>query len=309
MYATLRDRLIQAEQRFLIAVVANDEAALKGLSQEWYQLTRHLEAVEASGDLDNDTALLLSHVSRVIKATEDCILECDAISDDAQSCLINSPAFNLPWDNIPAVSTSPSSFPSYRLLFSRASSSGTLGILGQNKLLDSHAYHWLMQNMQSPYPAPSQMQTICEESMTSVSQAELWFQEVRDLIGWTRLSHIFFGGSVDATINAAKRAYLGHDNAIPFGIAFNFAAVKASMEALFLEYPASLARHVGHEAQTLRSVPSGQDQHFKEESTADSDCTFKITNQHNFWTSRRWKKRTPRHHPRSPVAKGISLRI
>ena len=280
MNATLRDRLILVEQQFLISVVANDEAALEDFFREWSQLTRHFKAVEASGDLDDSTIILLSHVSRVIKATADCMLECEAILNDAQSYSMNDP-LNLLSNNTLSVSTNPLSFPSHRLLFSNISPSGTLGILGQKKLLDAHAYRWLTQNIHNPYPSSTQLQTICDESMTSVAHAELWFQEVRDTIGWTRLSNEFFGGSLSATVTTAKRVYLEHDSAIPFGIAFTFAAVKASMEALFFEYPASLAGHVGLETQTLPSVPSGQDgSTLKGDSIADSDCMFKITTQH-----------------------------
>jgi hypothetical protein len=307
MNATLRDRLIQAEQQFLIAVVANDEAALKDFSQEWSWLARNFKAIEARGELDDSTTLLLSHVSRVIKATANCMLECEAILNEGQICSTNDPALNLLLDNTLSVSTNPSSFPSYRLLFSSASTSGTFGILGQKKLLDAHAYRWLMQNMHNPYPTATQIQTISDESLTSMAQAELWFQEVRDTIGWTRLSNEFYGGSLDATTAAARRVYLENDNTIPFDVAFTFAAVKSSMEALFLEYPASLAENVG-DAQTLQSVHPGQDQRLKE-STADSDCMYKITTQHISTTSRILKKRIPRHHLLLLAAKGISLKI
>lgn len=308
MNATLRDRLIQAEQQFLIAVVANDEGALKDFSQEWSQLARHFRAVEASGGLDDSTTLLLSHVSRVIKATANCMLECEAILNDAQNSSTNDPALNLLLDNTHLVSTKSSSCPSFRLLFSSASTSGTPGILGQKKLLDTHAYRWLMQNMHNPYPTATQMQIISDESLASMAQAELWFQEVRDTIGWTRLSNEFYAGSLDATTAAAKRVYLEHDNTIPFDVAFTFAAVKSSMEALFLEYPASLAESVGYEAQTLQSVLPGQDQRFKE-SIAVSDCMYKMTTQHISRTSRRPKMRIPLHHLPLLAAKGISLKI
>lgn len=262
MDATLRDRLILLEQNFLIAVGAHDEAALEDFYQKWSLLFRHFQAVEASGGLDNGTALLLSHVSQAIGATTQCMLECEDVLKDTQTRLMG--CLPLPLDDLFPVATSCSTYTPSRLLFSDNSSSGTLGILGHHKLLDTCAYRWLKQNMHNPYPTFAQLQTIGAESMVSVTHAEVWFQEARDVVGWTRLSDEFFGGTLDATIHAAKRVFLKHDGSIPFSIIFAFSAVNARMETLFSEHPASIAEHVGSEARTLRSVPSGQDRRFKE---------------------------------------------
>jgi len=50
-----------------------------------------------------------------------------------------------------------------------------------------------------------------------------------------------------------------HNNTIPFSIAFALRTVKAFVETLFLELPASLAGHVtvGSEVRTVRSAPPG----------------------------------------------------
>lgn len=267
MNATLRDRLILLEQQFLIAVVAQDETALQEFSLELPRLIHHFKAVEASGDLDDDTALLLSRVSQVIKATTQCVLECEDILKDGQTGLMSCSNLPLPSDDLLPVSTSrPISTPHY-LLFSRISSSGTPGILGHNKLLDECAYRWLRQNIHNPYPTSTQLQLIGDESMTSVAQAGRWFQEARDAIGWTKLSDEFFTGALTATITAAKQFYLEHDNTIPFVIAFAFSKVKAFMETLFAEHPTSptlITSHVGSD-QALRSDAAGQDLFDKDE--------------------------------------------
>ena len=264
MNATLRDRLIILEQRFLIAVVAQDETALEGFSLELSRLIQHFKAVKASGDLDDDTTLLLSRVSQVIRATTQCVLECEDISKDAQTRLTNYFSLPLLSDDLLPVSTSgPASTP-YPLLFCHVPSSGTLGILGHNKLLDACAYRWLVQNIHNPYPTSTQLQLIGDQSMTSVTQAEFWFHEARDLIGWTRLSDEFFTGSLSATITVAKRVYLEHDNTIPFRIAFAFSEVKASVDTLFVDHlalPTSSTSYIGCSADTLRPVSVGQD-HF-----------------------------------------------
>ena len=262
MNAALRDKLILVEQRFLIAVVTQDEAALQGFSLELSRLANQFKAVEASGDLDDNTRLLLSRVSQVIRATTQCMLECEDVLRDSQSGLINCSSLPLPSHDLPPVSTSRPTFTPYPLLFCHASSPGTLGILGHNKLLDACAYRWLVQNIHNPYPTSTQLQIIGDESMTSAAKAVLWFQEARDLIGWTRLSDEFFTGSLNATITAAKRVYLEHDNTIPFCIAFAFSKVKASMETLFSEHlalPTPPTSLVGCASQALRPVPVGQD--------------------------------------------------
>ena len=260
MNATLCDRLILLEQLFLVAVVSQDETALHEISLELSQLIHHFKAVDASGNLDNNTALLLSRVSQVIGATTHCMLECEDILKDGQSSLISHSSLPRPSDDLP-VSTSRPTFTPHYLLFSHISSSGTLGILGHNKLLDACAYRWLRRNIHNPYPTSTQLQLIGDESMTSMAQAGHWFQEARDAIGWTKLSNDFFTGALTATITAAKQVYLEHDKTIPFVIAFAFSKVKAFMETLFAEHPTSptpITSHVDSD-QALRPVAVDQD--------------------------------------------------
>ena len=315
MNATLRDRLVLVEQLFLIAVVAQDEAALEEISLELSRLIHHFKAIEASGDLDDNTTLLLSRVAQAMRATAQCMLECEDVLKNAQTDLISYSSLPRSSDDLLPVSTNLSTFSLYPLLFCPVSSSGTFSILGHNKLLDACAYRWLMQNTYSPYPTSTQLQIIGDESMTSVAQAVLWFQEARDSIGWTQLCDEFFSGSLGATIAAAKRVYLEHDNTVPFCIALAFSKVKAFMETLFAECPVSptpLTSHVGCSAPVLRPVPVGQDRFkkFKKESVADSNILSKSTAQQiltTFWTTR--KSRIPRHRLLSPAARGISWKI
>ena len=239
MNATLRNRLILVEQLFLIAVVAQDETAREEFSLELSRLIHHFKVVEeAGGDLDDDTRLLLSRVAQVITATTQCMLECEDILKDGQTGLMSCSNLPFPSDDLFLVPTNRPTITPY-LLFPPVSSSRTLGILGNNRLLDACAYRWLMQNVHNPYPTSVQLQTISEESKASVTQVELWFQEARDSVGWTRLSHEFFTGSVNATTTAAKRVYLEQDDTIPFCIVLAFSSVKAFMETLFAEHPAS----------------------------------------------------------------------
>ncbi|KAF8274137.1 hypothetical protein EI94DRAFT_1714806 [Lactarius quietus] len=246
MNATLRDRVIRVEQLFLIAVVAQDETVLQEFSLELSRLIHHFKVVEAGGDLDDNIALLFSRVSQVIQ----CMLECEDILTNAQTGLMSCTSLPLPSDDLP-VSISRATFSSYRLLFSPVSSSGTFGILGNNKLLDACAYHWLMQNMHNPYPTSSQLQIIGDESMTSA----------RDSIGWTSLSDEFFTGSLNATVAAAKRVYLEHDNTVPFCVALAFSKVKAFMETLFARHSAlpTVTRHIGCSDQALQPIPVVKD--------------------------------------------------
>jgi len=65
-----------------------------------------------------------------------------------------------------------------------------------------------MQNIHDPYPNSAQTRIIGDISGTSAAQVELWFQEVRDSIGWSTLSHDFFAGSVNATVAAALQVFL-----------------------------------------------------------------------------------------------------
>ena len=237
MNATLRERLLRAEQQFLLAVVSNDEEALK-VTQGWSQLAQDIASIKAAGRLDDDTALLISQVSLALENVSSCMLESGAILQEAQTCLISEFIQDIPSDLPSASLPHPQAIAPHRLLFSNHPSSTTSSILGQQTLLDSFAYRWLSQNIHNPYPSSVQMQIISDVSGTSTAQVELWFQETRDSIGWSKLSHDLFAGSVNATVAAARRVYLERDRDISFDIVFAFEVVKASAETLFSEHPA-----------------------------------------------------------------------
>ena len=256
MNPTLRERLIDAEQQFLLAVASNDEESLKVFSQEWSQLARDLRTTKAAGRLDDDTAHLLSKVSQAIENMTACMLESSILQESLTSS-ISELILDIP-------SGDPSSAPHHsqatapcRLLFSDLPSPT---ILGQQKLLDSYAYCWLMQNIHDPYPNPVQMQIISDISGTSTVQVELWFQEARDSIGWNKLSRDFFADSVNATVAAARRVYLERDRNVSFDVVFAFTAVKAFAETLFSENPLLQGKNddMGS-ARAIRTMATDQD--------------------------------------------------
>ena len=239
MNATLRERLVRAEQQFLLVVASNDEETLplKVFSQDWSRLAHDIEGVEAAGQLDDDTALLLSQVSRAIENIANCMLESGAILQQTLTCSLSDFIQDIPSDD-PSIIASlhPHVIAPCHLLFYDPSSSMTPSILGQEKFLDSLAYRWLLRNIHNPYPSSVQMRTISDVSGTSTAQVELWFREARDSIGWSKFSHDFFAGSVNATIAAARRVYLERDRNISFDIVSAFTAVKAFAETLFSEH-------------------------------------------------------------------------
>jgi len=247
MNATLRERLIRAEQQFLLAVASIDEETLtlKDFSQEWSQLAHDIQRVEAAGQLNDDTALLLSQVSRAIENTANCMLESGAILQETQTCSLSDFIQDIPSDDPSSIaSPHPHAIAPCHLLFSSLSSSMTPSILGQQKSLDPFAYRWLIQNIHNPYPSSAQTRTISDVSGTSTAQVELWFREARDSIGWSKLSHDFFAGSVNATVAAARRVYLERDRNISFDIVFAFTVVKAFAETLFSKHPSLQGKNV-----------------------------------------------------------------
>ena len=238
MNTTLRERLIRLEQQFLLAVVSNDEESLKLFSQEWSQLAQDIASVKAAGLLDDDTALLLSQASRAVENMANCMLESGAVLQETQTRSMSDFIQDIPSDSSSITLPHPQTIAPYHLLFSNLPSSTTSSIVGQQKLLDLFAYRWLMQNIHNPYPSSVQMRIISDVSGTSTAQVELWFQEIRDSIGWSKLSYDLFAGSVNATVAAARRVYLECDRGISFDIVFAFTAVKAFAETLFSEHPA-----------------------------------------------------------------------
>ena len=236
MNATLHERLIRAEQQFLLAVVSNDEESSRVFSQEWSQLKQDMASVVVAGHLDDDTALLLSQVSWAVENIASCMLESDAILQEAQTRSMSEFIQDIPSGPSSITPPHPRAVAPYHLLFSNLPSSTTPSILGQQKLLDSFAYHWLRQNIHNPYPSSVQTRIISDASGTSTAQVELWFQEIRDSIGWSKLSYDLFAGSVNATVAAARRVYIERDRSISFDIVFAFTSVKASAETLFSEH-------------------------------------------------------------------------
>ena len=260
MNATLRERLIQAEQRSLLAVVSGDDKSLEAFSQEWSQLRDDIKSIKAARRLDDHTALLLSEVSRAIESAMLCVLESGVMLQESLTHSITDFIQNIPFDDPSAASLYSQAIAPCHLLFSDPPSSAIPKILGQQKLLDSYAYPWLMQNIHDPYPSSRQTRIISDISDTSAAQVELWFQEVRDSIGWSKLSHDFFAGSVSATIAAARRVFLERDKNISFDIVFAFTTVKAFAETLFLECPALERKKVDTVSITaIQTMDMGQD--------------------------------------------------
>lgn len=233
---SLCEDLVRAEQQVLLAVLTRDEKALEGFSREWSQLLGLTKTIQSKGELDDKTALLFFHVSRAIENIAGCMLQSEAMLRDAQFDLMGDLIHEVPPNSPLAASSASYDIPAH-LLFSHMPST-TVDTLGRHGALDTHAYRWLIQNIHNPYPTPTQLQTLGDLSKTSAAQVVLWFEEARDSIEWTRVSHEFFAGSPDATVSAAKRVYLEGDKAMPFDIVFAFTAVKAFAETLFSKRPA-----------------------------------------------------------------------
>ena len=260
MNPTLRERLIHAEQHFLLAVVSNDEESLKAFSQEWSQLARDIQKTKVAGRLDENTAHLLSEVSQAIENMIVCMLESGSILQESLTRSISDFIQDIPSGDLPLAPHHTQAIAPYHLLFSNLSSSTNSTILGQQKLLDPYAYCWLMQNIHDPYPNSVQMQVLSDVSGTSTAQVELWFQEARDSIGWNKLSRDFFAGSVNATVATARRFYLERDKNISFDLVFAFTTVKAFAETLFLENPLLQGKSVDMESdRAIRTMPMDQD--------------------------------------------------
>ena len=260
MNPTLRERLIRAEQHFLLAIISNDEESLKFFSQEWSQLARDTETAKAAGRLDDNTAHLLYGVSQAIENMTTCMLESGSILQESLTRSIGDAIRDIPSNDPPIASLHSQDIAPCHLLFSSLNSSVIPEILGQKKLLDSHAYCWLMQNIHDPYPNSVQTRIISDISGASTAQVELWFQEIRDSIGWSKVSRDFFAGSMNATVAAARRVFLERDKNISFDIVFAFTTVKAFAETLFLEYPPLQGKNVDTGSTTaIRTMDMGLD--------------------------------------------------
>lgn len=265
MEATVRERLVNLEQQSLLALLSRDEEALEEISQEWSQLLNDIKASQAIGKLDDKTALLFSQVSGSIESVASCMLQSQTILRDAQSHLINHINHEIP-PNVLETPSHPPQITPYHLLFSHHPSS-VQATLGKHKELDAYAYCWLMQNLHNPYPTTMQMQDLGKISGTSTAQVEIWFKEMRDAIGWTKLSRELFAGSPDATVAAARRVYLERDNDVPFGVVFAFTAAKAFAETHFVEHPALQKKSVEDLdlSRILPHMPEVQDHYFESE--------------------------------------------
>ncbi|KAI9512531.1 hypothetical protein F5148DRAFT_1279648 [Russula earlei] len=256
MEATLLAKAVHLEQQFLLAVLSDDEESLKEVFREQSQFSNHVNAIQATRKLDEKTARLPFQVAGSIQDITSCLLQSESISQDAQSHL-NDLISEMP------TNTSETSSPTvpYHPLFSHHPSD-VQSTLGQHKALDAHAYRWLMHNLHNPYPPSKQLQVLGHLSGTSAAQVEIWFEEMRDVIGWTRLSREFFASSPGATVAAARRVYLERDNSMPFGVVSAFTAMKAVAETHFPERPALEGKHFNEDhdlSWTLPGMPEAPD--------------------------------------------------
>lgn len=264
MNATLRERLIRAEQQFLLSVAAGNEESLEAFSQEWSRLRDDIKNIKAARRLDDHTAVLLSEVSRAIESTTLCMLESGVMLQESLTRSIPDFFQNIPFDDPSTALLHSQAIAPCHLLFSDSPSSPIPKILGHQKLLDSYAYPWLMQNIHDPYPNSAQTRIISDISGTKAAQVALWFQEARDSIGWSKLSRDFFAGSIKVTVAAARRVFLERDRNISFDIVFAFTTVKAFAETLFMEYPPSQGKNVGTGSITaIQTLNVGQDHHME----------------------------------------------
>src|SRR6266478_9256705 len=170
MNATLRERLIRAEQQFLLAVVSNDEESLKVFSQDWSQLGRDAKNIKATGRLDDNTAHVLFEVSWAIESMTVCMLESAAMLQETLNHSIGDFVQDTPTSGPSIASRHPQASPLRHLLFSNHPSSIIPRTLGQIQLLDSYAYCWLMKNIHDPYPDSVQTRIISDSSGASVVQ-------------------------------------------------------------------------------------------------------------------------------------------
>lgn len=266
MEATLRERLVNLKQRSLLAILSRNEEALEENFQEWSQLLNHIKGFQGNKKIDDETALLFSQVSGSIESMASCMLQSQAMLQDAQSQFINYITHEIPPNTFETSSHPPPPIAPYHLLFSHHPSS-VQATLGKHNALDAYAYRWLMQNLHNPYPTIMQMQDLGKISGTSAVQVEIWFKEMRDSIGWTKLSRDFFAGSPDATVAAARRVYLERDNDVPFDVIFAFTAAKAFAETHFVEHPALQKKSVEDLdlSRILPHMPEVQDHYFESE--------------------------------------------
>jgi hypothetical protein len=107
-----------------------------------------------------------------------------------------------------------------------------------------------------------QTQIIGDISGTSMAQVELWFQEARDSIGWSKLSRDFFADSVNATVATARRVYLERNRNISFDVVFAFTTAKAFAETLFSENSLLQGKNIDTgSGRVIRTMATDQDHH------------------------------------------------
>ncbi|PPQ63795.1 hypothetical protein CVT24_004337 [Panaeolus cyanescens] len=187
----LRQKLLEAEEAFLLAVSQGPEA-LVDFGHSWSELQMSLEIAMEGGTVEDEVVHLAHHVFTAIEVLAARFLE---LEEDIET-----------FTEIRQAEISN--------MISDLSLEDGLSQTGRRQSIDSsnrasnppylvEVHKWLMNNLHNPYPNKQQKKLLAESTSSSVKDIESWFISARKQIGWTRLCAESFNNKRAAIVRAA----------------------------------------------------------------------------------------------------------
>nr|AOC97526.1 HD1 protein [Volvariella volvacea] len=233
--ATLRDRLLAAEESLLQAMQENAKS-LDAFELSWNAIAKEIEEGHSKGTIDEEIATLAHTIARrvcvITSSYMDYLDQCDTITASLESNL----AQILEDDAIPLHprTSSPTCQPSAR------SSSYTTA-----------ASSWLLDHLANPYPSTSVRQKLASTAGVPRKDVDNWFTDARGKIGWTSLRKRRFSNKRHGIVDAATRFFMAPDSNRPLSddLCVEFIKIRTQAHALFLHKvtPTTLAAQVDPE--------------------------------------------------------------
>ena len=190
MDSSVVQRLKQAEEDLLSAVLSNNGAALEQYFRDWLQLSIDIKSAVVSHQLQDVTVELARTGASRVHLLSSCILslreEMDSLAAGFQKELDDMFAAMSLSEQSPDIScTSMPRSTSYLPQYVKP------------------AYTWLMRNLHNPYPPKHVKAEISKESSCNIKDIDNWFISVRRRIGWNRLRRVHFANKRQEILSAA----------------------------------------------------------------------------------------------------------
>lgn len=236
--ASLRRRLLDAEEKFLAVLPGRNDNTLETFEREWDALCLDFEKALEGGAVDDDLWKLAQSIFARVAIVGDDLARLHLQATEKTTAVMSEIEDLLSHMSIEdIVEPAPLSQP---VSVSRHSSRTPVGDRLPSSSLPScipQAYEWILENLHNPYPPKPLKSSMASQAGVTLRSMDDWFKALRRHIGWVSFVKRHFKGSRALAIAAAERVLSqdGGDANIPFEIAADFLAIRSKLANLYPE--------------------------------------------------------------------------